>query len=161
MPQTTAAERAIIWQKQAVPPKTGQLSGKMRHIVVDIAADRLICGHYCHKLTARRRRASVCLSRFPFLFTWFSTVFRSTTQVRGNYCEYGKTSIDRSSPPNCIYRPALAVDLTQGQQVWREALAPSRYHGNPQILDGRLEVQMGRVRTFWDAPVDVGRPRNP
>jgi len=36
-----------------------------------------------------------------------------------------------------------------------------KYYGNPQILDGRLEVQMGRVRTLWDAPVDVGRPQNP
>jgi len=45
--------------------------------------------------------------------------------------------------------------------VWREALAPSRYHGNPQILDGRLEVQLGWVRTLWDAPVDVERPQNP
>ena len=32
-----------------------------------------------------------------------------------------------------------------------------KYYGNPQILDGRLEVQVGQVRTLWAAPVDVGR----
>jgi len=32
-----------------------------------------------------------------------------------------------------------------------------KYQGNPQILDGRLKVQMGRVRTSWGAPVDVER----
>jgi len=36
-----------------------------------------------------------------------------------------------------------------------------KYYGNPQILDGRLEVQVGKVRTLWGAPVDVGRHRNP
>jgi len=45
--------------------------------------------------------------------------------------------------------------------LWREALAPSIYHGNPQILDGILEVQMGRVRTLWGTPVDVRRPPEP
>jgi len=46
------------------------------------------------------------------------------------------------------------VNVTRGPRTLK-------YYGNPQILDGKLEVQVGRVRTLSDAPVDVGRPRIP
>jgi len=36
-----------------------------------------------------------------------------------------------------------------------------KYYGNPQMLDGRLEVQVGWMETLWDAPVDVKRPPEP
>jgi len=60
-----------------------------------------------------------------------------------------------------ISKTAWDRDSVLTGHLWREALTPSRYHGNPQILDGRLKVQMGRVRTLWGAPVNVERPPEP
>jgi len=51
------------------------------------------------------------------------------------------------------YKP-LSITVTRGPRTLK-------YYENPQILDGRLEVQMEWVRTLWGAPVDVGRHRSP
>jgi len=57
-------------------------------------------------------------------------------------------TVDHTSSTTCRYLPGCYTGTKLYClviEVWREALAPSRYHGNPQILDGRLEVQMGWV----------------